>query len=129
MSLRLIPERNALICALLRRNLSGVEVWAYGSRIAGKARPDSDLDLVVVGGAEKRQPAADLREAFEENDLPFRMDLFLWGDPPASFRKNIRRNHIVLQPRASRAKPDRCLLFGCVTLRVSGKRSRREAPT
>ncbi|BCX80582.1 conserved hypothetical protein [Methylomarinovum caldicuralii] len=108
MPLQLTPAQEALIRALLQRHLDGVEVWAYGSRVTGKARPASDLDLVVLAGAEHRRAVAELREAFEESDLPFRVDLFLWDDLPESFRENIRSNHIVLQPKKSVQEPESC---------------------
>jgi predicted nucleotidyltransferase len=56
--------------------IPGNEVWVFGSRATGRARPFSDLDLLVV------QPAAlswaqraALRDAFEASPLPFRVDL------------------------------------------------------
>jgi len=97
--IRLTPKQAAIVRTLLRRHLDDTEVWAYGSRVDGRARPASDLDLVVLAGSEKRHAVAALREAFEESDLPFRVDLFLWAELPESFRENIRRHHIVLHPQ------------------------------
>ena len=39
---------------------------------------------------------SDLREAFEESNLPFRVDLFVWDAVPEQFRKHIKRDHVVL---------------------------------
>ncbi|WP_148307620.1 nucleotidyltransferase family protein [endosymbiont of unidentified scaly snail isolate Monju] len=41
-----------------------------------KTAPWSDLDLVVFAGPAQKNVVAELREAFEENELPFRVDLF-----------------------------------------------------
>ena len=82
--------------ALLQRHLPHTEVWVYGSRAKGCARPSSDLDLVVFTAPEQQLAVEDLREAFEESDLPFRVDLFVWDELPESFRKNIEQEHVVL---------------------------------
>jgi len=98
-SLQLGETHRAQLDELLARHLPDTEVWAYGSRTRGKARPWSDLDLVVFAGPEKKQAVAELREAFEESDLPFRVDLFVWDELPESFRQNIRDKHLVLSGR------------------------------
>lgn len=67
-------------------------LWAYGSRIKGTARPQSDLDLAVFAAAEQKQAVA----ALEESQLPFRVDLFIWDEIPAQFRENIQQAHMVL---------------------------------
>ena len=82
---------------LLRRHLPGVAAWAYGSRVKWTSRPESDLDLVVFAEASHRSNVADLREAFEESDLPFGVDLFVWDEVPEKFRKNIEAEHVVIQ--------------------------------
>ncbi len=86
----------AEVRSLLERHLPGVEAWAYGSRVKGTARPWSDLDLVVFAEPDRQKAVTELREAFEESDLPFRVDLFVWDEIPDSFRENIRKEHVVL---------------------------------
>ncbi len=95
-TLTLTAEDLTLLESLLRQHLPGVEVWAFGSRVTGRARPASDLDLVVFAKPEQAARVADLREALEESDLPFRVDLHVWHELPASFRDNIRRAHLPL---------------------------------
>ncbi|MCY4313420.1 MAG: nucleotidyltransferase domain-containing protein [Gammaproteobacteria bacterium] len=70
------PEQYETISSLLRRHLPGVEAWAYGSRAKWSSGPRSDLDMVVFSKPDQQRQVADLREAFEESDLPFRVDLF-----------------------------------------------------
>ncbi len=96
-TLQLSEKHRAMVEKLLARHLPGVEAWVYGSRTKGTAKPWSDLDLVVFVGPEQTNAVAELREAFEESDLPFRVDLFVWDEIPETFRENIRKQHIVLQ--------------------------------
>ncbi len=98
--LQLNEKHLALIRELLNRHLPGVEVWAYGSRIKGTAKPWSDLDLVVFADPLQQNAVGELREAFEESDLPFRVDLFVWDELPASFKENINENHLILQAQS-----------------------------
>ncbi|MBS0298447.1 MAG: hypothetical protein JSR32_00715 [Proteobacteria bacterium] len=39
---------------------------------------------------------AALKEALEESQLPFRVDLFVWDEIPARFRDNIQRAYVIL---------------------------------
>lgn len=95
-TLQLSEKHRTMVHALLARHLPDTEVWAYGSRVKGTAKPWSDLDLVVFAGSEQKNAVADLREAFEESDLPFRIDLLVWDEIPETFRENIRKQHVVL---------------------------------
>ena len=45
--LHLSPKHRETLEALLREHLSGIEVWAYGSRVNGQSHDGSDLDLVL----------------------------------------------------------------------------------
>ena len=78
-----------LILDLLGKYLPNTSAWAYGSRVTWKARPQSDLDMVVFATPEQAHAVAKLKEAFEESDLPFRVDLFAWHEVPEQFQKNI----------------------------------------
>ncbi|MGB4544415.1 MAG: nucleotidyltransferase domain-containing protein [Smithellaceae bacterium] len=64
----------------MAKHLSPVEVFAFGSRVSGKAKPYSDLDLVVK--EKNRIPIntlARLKEDFEESDIPFRVEILDWN--------------------------------------------------
>ena len=65
------------VLALLSRHLPNTAVWACGSRAKWTSHPASDLDLVVFAETEQAARVAELREAFDENNLPFRVDLFV----------------------------------------------------
>ena len=83
------PEERRTVLALLQRHLPGTAAWVYGSRAKWTSTPTSDLDLVVFATPEQQPQVGDLREAFEESNLPFRVDLFVWDDVPESFRQRI----------------------------------------
>lgn len=88
--LELTTEQLQSVRALLRARLPGRQVRAFGSRVEGRARPHSDLDLVVLG--EEPLPAlvlAQLRADFEDSDLPFQVDLVSWADLPPSMQQHI----------------------------------------
>ena len=78
-------EQRKTVLALLARHLPNSTAWVYGSRVKWTARPESDLDLVVFAnsGAGAGR-VSDLREAFEESNLPFRVDLFVWDEVPGA---------------------------------------------
>ena len=89
-------EQRRIILALLRRYLPNVAAWAYGSRVKWTSRPESDLDMVVFATPEQRRQVVNLREAFEESRLPFRVDVFVWDEIPEKFREGIASEHVVL---------------------------------
>ena len=92
-------EQRKTVLALLGRHLPNTTAWVYGSRAKWTARLQSDLDLVVFATPEQERRVSDLREAFEESDLPFRVDLFIWDAVPEKFRKQIEAEHVVLVER------------------------------
>ena len=89
-------EEREIVLDLLQWRLPGVEAWVYGSRAKWMSRPQSDLDLVVFSTPEQSRRVEDLREAFEESNLPFRVDLFVWSEVPEQFHQEIERDHVVL---------------------------------
>ena len=93
----LSPEHLGVVRSLLRSHLAGVEIWAYGSRVKGNARRYSDLDLIAFTTKRQDVQLNELRHAFEESDLPFRVDLFAWREIPQSFRTQIIREYAVVQ--------------------------------
>lgn len=90
------PEQRAIIIALLNKHLPRTTAWVYGSRANWTSRPESDLDLVVFLAPKQAHAVSNLREAFEESDLPFKVDLFVWDEVPKAFHEAIKRDHVVL---------------------------------
>ena len=89
-------EQRRTVQALLNRHLPDTTAWACGSRVKWTSLPESDLDLVVFARPGQSAQVAELREAFEESNLPFRVDLFVWDEMPGSFRSRIEDDHVVL---------------------------------
>ena len=97
-------ERRTVL-ALLKRHLPNTTVWAYGSRVKWTSRPESDLDLVAFARPEQGARVAELREAFDESDLPFSVDLFVWDEMSEGFRKHVEAEYLVLAERAKEDEP------------------------
>jgi len=89
------PHDKEILYTLLSRYLPNTPVWAYGSRVTGNALPWSDLDLVVFTQANQKYQLSLLKEALEESNLPFRIDLLEWDWLPDNFRANIKASHTV----------------------------------
>lgn len=94
-SLDITAGQRKILQDLLQKYLPGVTVWAYGSRVKGAARKQSDLDLVAFASTKQKRLVSELKEALEESNLPFRVDLFIWDEIPARFRENIQQAHLV----------------------------------
>lgn len=103
----LTPEQQKTVLDLLQIHLPGTVAWAYGSRMRGTANAKSDLDLVVFAGSGKRLQVFSLKEAFEESNLPFRVDLFDWSELPENFKNNIKAEHQILTDQQSPFPPNR----------------------
>ena len=95
-SIDLTAQERSTVLALLKQHLPGTLVWIYGSRAKWTSHPVSDLDMVVFAAPEQSNQVSLLREAFEESDLPFRVDLFVWDNIPTGFQKRIEDEHEVL---------------------------------
>ena len=90
------PEQHRTILRLMGRHLPETDVWAHGSRVRWTSRPQSDLDLIAFAGPGQRRQVSDLREAFDESNLPFRVDLLVWDEVPESFQAQINEYHVAL---------------------------------
>lgn len=96
--LRLSPAQRAIVQAILARYLPDHEVRAFGSRAHGRGlKPWSDLDLMVIGDAPiDPSVLSALAIAFDDSDLPFRLDLLTWPDAPPALREAIRSASVVV---------------------------------
>jgi predicted nucleotidyltransferase len=64
---------------ILSEHVAECEVRLFGSRVRGNAKPWSDLDMAIMAdSALDKQTLYSLREAFEESDLPIRIDVLDW---------------------------------------------------
>ena len=93
----LTPAQLGELKRLLQQYLPDTQVWAYGSRVTFKSRPESDLDLVAFATKELSRSVGDFREALEESDLPFSVDVMVWDTMPEHFKPIIEKAYYVLQ--------------------------------
>ena len=74
--LDLTPAQKALVCSIVDAHLERRRVRVFGSRARRRmAKPYSDLDLLVLGAPLGPELRGALEEAFDESDLPFRVDI------------------------------------------------------
>ena len=72
-------------------NKNNVKVYAFGSRVKGKAKKFSDLDLAIDKNGEKDSALIrQLIDEFKESDLPFKVDVIDLNDISESFYDIIR---------------------------------------
>ncbi|MFT9400731.1 nucleotidyltransferase family protein [Acetobacter sp.] len=101
-ALALTPEEKLTVTTLLKEFVPDKEVWVFGSRAKGTAKPYSDLDLAVIG--EDPLPLlvrVGLEEAFSSSLLPWKVDVLDWAITDVVFRDLIQKDHIVIQAQPS----------------------------
>lgn len=85
------------VSAILQRHLPNNEVWAFGSRVKGNAKPYSDLDLAIITDTPlPLELLAEVAEAFSESDLPWKVDLVDWATTSERFRQVIAGQKLIL---------------------------------
>ena len=98
--LGLVPQDLSSVLAILQQYVPEGEVWAFGSRVRGTARPFSDLDLVLINDEPLApQIRAELKYALSESNLPVKVDLLEWARTSPPFREIILQDHLVLKPK------------------------------
>lgn len=91
------PTHLETIHRILDEHVPDCEVRAFGSRAKWNASDYSDLDLAVVGDQHLEwHILSQLKTAFEESDLPFRVDVLDWHDISDKFREMIEADCIAL---------------------------------
>ncbi len=91
-------EQLNIILNILKQHVPEYEVRAFGSRYKWTAKDYSDLDLAVVGETKLDwKIISNLKEAFEESKLPFRVDVLDWHAISPEFRALIEAGFEVIQ--------------------------------
>ena len=70
-----------------------VQVYAYGSRINGKAHEGSDLDLTVKNFPSDKY-LFELKEKISNSNIPFLIDINIFENLPESFKDEINKNNV-----------------------------------
>ena len=87
----------AIIQQILQAYIPNIPVWVFGSRIKGTAKPYSDLDIVIVGQQKIPQNTYyQIQDAFEESELPYRVDVLDWHRISDEFRALIQQKYFIL---------------------------------
>ena len=98
------PWALEIVLDVLARHLPDREVRLMGSRLTGRAKPFSDLDLIVIGDEPLALATlADLRDAFDDSDLPFVVDIIEWSSASEGFRRVMAENGQLFRPAGSGA--------------------------
>lgn len=89
------PQHLATVRAILLTTVPSVHAFAFGSRVheintVAKVKKHSDVDIAL----EPAHPLgwrvlADVREAFEESDLPMRVDVIDWSVCTDDFKHHV----------------------------------------
>ena len=96
-NINLDKKQFELLNRILTKYIPNKTVWAYGSRINGKAGERSDLDLAVFDCTSVQ--IMDLKDALEESELLISVDIMDWNNIPDSFKQNIKNQYVVLQEK------------------------------
>ena len=92
------PKHFETVQHILAKHVPGCEVRAFGSRVKWTAKDYSDLDLAVVGNEPlSLRQRGQLVDAFEESNLPIRVDILDWHRIPEEFKKIIAEEYEVIQ--------------------------------
>ncbi|MDX1921054.1 MAG: nucleotidyltransferase domain-containing protein [Candidatus Caenarcaniphilales bacterium] len=71
--------------------------FVFGSRAQGKAKKYSDLDLLIKSPEKIEYKALlNLKEEFEESNLPFKVDIVDWHGLTSAFKEEFMKTAIKL---------------------------------
>ena len=93
-SIDMLPEHQAILSKILKSYLPpAAVVRLFGSRVSGRSKKYSDVDLAIdlLGQPLPMALTADLKEAFSESDLPYKVDIVDWNAIDDFFREVIRK--------------------------------------
>lgn len=92
------PSEWKIIEEILMKIVPDLEVLAFGSRDKFSAKPYSDLDLALKGETPTiLNSLVDLREAFSNSDLSFKVDIVHWETISEAFREIISKNSVLIK--------------------------------
>lgn len=87
-----------IVMTILESIIPDYQVWVFGSRLKGATpKAYSDLDLAVLNKDSltglSLELLAELREAFDESDLPWKVDVVNYAGVSEEFKAIIKSNH------------------------------------
>ncbi len=96
-TIHISTAQRKILSALFDQYLPDVLVWAFGSRVKGNFRSDSDLDLVVFSQNIQSAAVSEFKEALDESSLPFSVDVLVWDEIGQDFQKHILEKYTVFE--------------------------------
>ncbi len=94
------PKHAAIVLKILQQFLKpDITVWVFGSRATHKAKPYSDLDLALEAPLNSKIDISliiKLESAFEESELPWKVDIVDLSDVSEKFRDIIIKNQCLI---------------------------------
>lgn len=92
------PEERAIVLRILNEIVPDREVRAFGSRVTGKAKPFSDLDLAIMGDEPlPLETRARLEETFSESELPWKVDILDQALADILFSENVMLSSVQIK--------------------------------
>ncbi len=98
-NLNLTEEELKEVLKILKPFRLNVDILAYGSRVLGTNHTTSDLDLVIRNRTNPEtafKQLNQLKQAFEDSQLPIFVDITDWSRLPLDFRQEIQKKYIVI---------------------------------
>ncbi len=92
------PHDLEIVRSILKNLVPDALIMVFGSRINGTSRDISDLDLAIdLGRKMSIMETGTLKEAFQESNLPFRVDVIDWHRTSPQFQAIIKRQYEILR--------------------------------
>lgn len=89
-----------IILNLIQLFLPAYEIWAFGSRINGKAKKYSDFDLVIIDDFPvDNYLLIDFKEKLSESSLNITVDVLEWNSLSVNFQRIILKEYVVIQEK------------------------------
>lgn len=80
---------------LIEKHLPNTEAWVYGNRLKGGSNRKSDLNIIVFSTPEQQQKVSGLRNAFDESELSFHINLLVSEEGSGGSHKEIEKGYFV----------------------------------
>ncbi len=91
------PDQIATILKIIHLRLPKVTVYAYGSRVNGKPRKYSDLDIALDDGRKiGLSVILQLKESLSETNIPFSIDIIDYHSIGPTFKRIVDNEKIIL---------------------------------
>ncbi len=88
-NIQLEPRHLIIVKDILKK--FEITAFVFGSRAKNTAKLLSDLDLCLKDNFDK-STIRKLQDAFEESDLPFKVDVVIWSEISEAFKNHIEKD-------------------------------------